>query len=52
MMCSGSGDRVPLIQHLIYGVVLGVTFGLLVAWVPGKATDIAQPTGQKAKAAG
>ena len=28
---------VTLVQHLIYGVALGVTFGLLVAFVPEKA---------------
>ena len=30
---------VPLIQHLVYGVVLGVTYGLLMAWVPGRQPE-------------
>jgi hypothetical protein len=34
---------VPLIQHLIYGLVLGITFGLLSAWVPAKAEPAATP---------
>jgi hypothetical protein len=30
---------VPLIQHLIYGLVLGVTYGLLSAWAPVKEAE-------------
>ena len=30
---------VNLAQHLIYGVVLGVTYGLLTQWVPAKAPE-------------
>ena len=34
---------VNLAQHLIYGVVLGVTYGLLTAWVPAKAPAGSRP---------
>jgi hypothetical protein len=35
---------IPLVQHLIYGLVLGITFGLLTTWVPAKAEGpVARP---------
>jgi hypothetical protein len=33
-----------LVQHLIYGVVLGVTYGLLASWVPAKVPGGKVPT--------
>jgi hypothetical protein len=30
---------VTLIYHLVFGMVLGVTYGLLTAWMPDKSTD-------------
>jgi hypothetical protein len=33
-----------LVQHLIYGVVLGVTYGLLANWAPAKAPESPRPT--------
>jgi hypothetical protein len=30
---------INLVQHLIYGVVLGLTYGLLTQWVPVKNTE-------------
>jgi hypothetical protein len=35
---------VTLIQHLIYGVTLGLVYGLLSAWVPAKAPEHSQQT--------
>jgi hypothetical protein len=35
---------VTLVQHLIYGVSLGVIYGLLTAWVPAKAPEHSQQT--------
>ena len=35
---------ITLVQHLIYGVTLGLTYGLLTAWVPTKAPEHSQPT--------
>jgi hypothetical protein len=35
---------VTLIQHLVYGVALGLTYGLLAAWAPAKAPERSQQT--------
>jgi hypothetical protein len=35
---------VTLIYHLVYGAVLGTTYGLLSAWVPAKAPEGSRPT--------
>ena len=35
---------VTLIYHLVYGAVLGTTYGLLSAWVPAKAPVGSRPT--------
>jgi hypothetical protein len=35
---------VTLIYHLVYGAVLGTTYGLLSAWVPAKAPEGSHPT--------
>jgi hypothetical protein len=35
---------VTLIYHLVYGAVLGTTYGLLSAWVPVKAPEGSRPT--------
>jgi hypothetical protein len=35
---------VTLIQHLVYGVALGITYGLLATWVPEKAPERSQQT--------
>jgi hypothetical protein len=37
-----SAMYVTLAYHVIYGLVLGITYGLLVAWVPAK--EPSQPT--------
>lgn len=34
---------VTLLYHLVYGAVLGTTYGLLTAWVPAKAPEGARP---------
>jgi hypothetical protein len=41
---------VPLIQHLIYGVAIGVTFGLLTRFFPEQEAAEQQPVVRKAKA--
>jgi hypothetical protein len=33
-----------LIQHLVYGVTLGATYGLLATWAPEKAPERSQQT--------
>jgi hypothetical protein len=35
---------VTLIQHLVYGVALGITYGLLATWAPEKAPERSQQT--------
>ena len=35
---------VTMIYHLVYGAVLGTTYGLLSAWVPAKAPEGSRPT--------
>jgi uncharacterized protein DUF6789 len=35
---------VTLMYHLVYGAVLGTTYGLLSAWVPVKAPEGSRPT--------
>jgi hypothetical protein len=35
---------VTLIQHLIYGVTLGLTYGLLATWAPAKAPERSRQT--------
>ena len=35
---------VNLVQHLIYGLVLGTTYGLLVTWVPAKGPERSRQT--------
>lgn len=35
---------VNLVQHLIYGLVLGITYGLLTTWVPAKAPEGSRQT--------
>jgi len=35
---------VTLAYHLVYGAVLGTTYGLLTAWIPAKAPDGSQPS--------
>jgi Na+-transporting NADH:ubiquinone oxidoreductase subunit NqrB len=35
---------VTLAYHLVYGAVLGTTYGLLTAWVPAKAPEGSPPT--------
>jgi uncharacterized protein DUF6789 len=35
---------VTLLYHLVYGAVLGTTYGLLTAWAPAKAPEGSRPT--------
>ena len=35
---------VTLIYHLVYGVVLGTTYGLLSSWAPAKEPEASHPT--------